>query len=1348
MPRIAAGLAWMMVCLLGAAMSDNARAADGVKTLVEWHLGQAADLAAWSANADMTEVQAAGEAMSCRTTGGDPILELRRPFEIQAASRQALEVELKADGAGEAEFFWSGTTEGKYGGFTEEKRTPFSVVGDGQWHLYRVFPFWESEKKILRLRLDLFGGSHFSVKSIRINQWPDAAPSVDARFEWPASGPLWSAVGTCNTVSKTDGLEISGGAGEDFLLGPPVRVDAGENTFVSIRMTATRGREGELFFATDRKAGRYSLRFPIIADGKEHLDNIDLLAATEWRGHIISLGFRPSEDPQNVTRLRSLGVFSAPQGDAKLAILAQGLDTASPRAGISTPFTARIANRGGGSTHGLKARLEVPAGVEIESAPADATLPSSLVFPDEVELRWMLKASAPVTGNARLCLTADNADAVTEDAPVEFSALQKFPKADYVPEPQAVRGKFDVGVYYFPGWRNQSQWQPIQRFPERRPMLGWYREGDPEVADWQIKWAVEHGITFFAYDWYWSRGARSLEHGIHDAYFHSRYKDKIKFCLLWANHNAPGTHSIEDSQAVAGYWITNYFQRPEYYRIDGKPVVIIFSPYNYKNDLGVDGVNRAFETMREACRKAGLPGLYIIACVGATHQVDGENYDAVTAYNWPGLGISGAEKRAPYSSLIPAYAEQWNRLLQEETHSLLLPLCGGWDSRPWHGDAALARTGRTPALFKQHLADARRFLETNSVNKKVIPAVLVEAWNEWGEGSYIEPHREFGFGYLDAIREVFVDNAGPHTDPAPVDVGRGPYDVTVAMPEKSRWTFAQASDEWQNTMEMDKVAIADGALTGLTTGNDPAFFGPPTQARAMDFPRAHVKMRLTRVSGAGNSDMGQFFWATRRWPESESSSVAFPVSIDGQWHDYELVLNTNRRWAGIITRLRLDPVTQTGIRIEIQSIELCPRAAAATLEIKGPRQLRVCIPSGTTNIESLLTVTPPEIRHVSHEKYEALPVYNSNSWSGWNRGVPLRGVFAQECSTPGLLVASSVVLRSGTNDSDLTYEPGKDYSVDSSWGTLGRLPQGRIAEKQTVYATYDHAVGRLDSIVLTENGTIEIHPGDARAAAPEPPALIPGQTLLANLWFPGVVEKLTDENLFPVLETAYPEPQKPARTIAEERIPRTLTKLRNGEPVRILAWGDSVTDGSYVPGGLSGRWQEQFAARLRERFPNAKIELITEAWGGRNTDAYMGEPPGSPHNYKEKVLNAKPDLIVSEFVNDAGFNPEQVEQRYAKILADFNAIGAEWIILTPHYVRPDWMGLSTMKNCDSDPRPYVKGLREFATRHSVALADASLRFGRLWRQGIPYNTLMLNSINHPNKRGMKLFADALMEIFP
>ena len=77
------------------------------------------------------------------------------------------------------------------------------------------------------------------------------------------------------------------------------------------------------------------------------------------------------------------------------------------------------------------------------------------------------------------------------------------------------------------------------------------------------------------------------------------------------------------------------------------------------------------------------------------------------------------------------------------------------------------------------------------------------------------------------------------------------------------------------------------------------------------------------------------------------------------------------------------------------------------------------------------------------------------------------------------------------------------------------------------------------------------------------------------------------------------------------------------------------------------------------------------------------------------------------------------------------------------------MGLTTQNGpeLDDDPRPYVKFIRKFTAEKNVGLADAAKRYGHLWREGIPYNTLMTNTINHPDKDGMKIFADALMAIF-
>lgn len=423
------------------------------------------------------------------------------------------------------------------------------------------------------------------------------------------------------------------------------------------------------------------------------------------------------------------------------------------------------------------------------------------------------------------------------------------------------------------------------------------------------------------------------------------------------------------------------------------------------------------------------------------------------------------------------------------------------------------------------------------------------------------------------------------------------------------------------------------------------------------------------------------------------------------------------------------------------------RSATPEVSLAGDWSVRVRVRRWLRTTEATLPIPAPQPLAVLAERYERLPEFNPQT-AGWVKGAQLRALQAQETTTPFLLDPESVVVRAGTEAQAATYRAGADYDFDPVWGTLGRKAGGAIGADQPVYLSYRYFPLRLDSVIRRADGRLDVRPGEPRSAAPQLPPLQRGERRIANLWLPGRVTKLEAKHLFPILASGYPPASGRDRRTAEKLLPRTLAKLRAGGHLRILAWGDSVTDGSYLPNPATERWQEQFVTRLRHRFPAATIELVTEAWGGRSTHTYLNEPPGSPHNYREKVLGAHADLVVSEFVNDAGLNPAQVEERYGALLKDFQAGGTEWIILTPHYVRPDWMGLDRENDIDQDPRPYVAGLREFGARHGVAIAEGSLRYGHLWREGIPYTSLMLNSINHPNAPGMKLFADALMEVFP
>ena len=391
-----------------------------------------------------------------------------------------------------------------------------------------------------------------------------------------------------------------------------------------------------------------------------------------------------------------------------------------------------------------------------------------------------------------------------------------------------------------------------------------------------------------------------------------------------------------------------------------------------------------------------------------------------------------------------------------------------------------------------------------------------------------------------------------------------------------------------------------------------------------------------------------------------------------------------------------------------------------------------------------LTVAPATRIRVVDEEYKTLRPFNDKA-APWAKGNPLLRLATQETTAPDLLVPDSFHLKTAPGANAPTLKLGTDYALDPRWATVGTLPTS--AAPGPFWADYEYGLGRIDSLIMGARGTVTLRQGTPHNATPAPPTLQPKETLLANIWVPGRLQKLTADNLYPIGETA--SSRNPSATnvtpIAAKLLPKTWAKLNSGGTVKVLAWGDSVTVGAQSS-DTAHRYQDQFVARLRRRFPKATIELSTVAWGGRTTAAFLAEPPGSPYNFAEKVLGAKPDLIVMEFVNDASLNPAQVEERYSGLLARFQEIGAEWAILTPHFVWGEWMGTGAAK-VTHDPRPYVAGLKAFTSKHNVALADASRHWEHLAMEGIPYQTLLCNSLNHPNDKGHALFADALMELF-
>ena len=582
----------MKLCpLLLAAIASVLPAAFGAAPLAEWTFDQPGDLQGWQPNGDLADVSVANGALACRAIGSDPILQLQPLLAVTATPRQQIEIRLKADHGGQAEIFWSNAATR----ITQEKSTRFEVTGDNQWHTYRILPFWHPEGKIERLRFDLYNQAKFEVDFIRLSELAPQSPAPAAAFDFTAGSQGWQGIGDTRLTADPAGLKVSGSEADAVALSPPLTVPAEELNYVSLGMAVDRGTSATLFFATEGAHGLQSFTFPVAADGRDHTYNLDLIGATGWHGRVIALGLRPSDAPGARTCLRWLKVTDAPQGPAQLKLVSFALENAMPRSGAPATLAATITNTGGENATKVQAQLRLPAGVTILSTASDPA--GELGFGEEATWRWTVQADRPIKDEASIVLTAAGVASLTARTSLEFTTPLAVARTGYVPEPKPVRGPVEVGAYYFPGWDSAARWQPLRNFPERKPVLGWYREGSPEVADWQIKWAVEHGITFFAYDWYWSQGTRQLEQALHDGFFNTRYHHLLKFCLLWANHNPPSTSSREDCLAVTRYWIANYFRRPEHLSIDGKPVMIIFSTERLTADLGSAGVKAAFEAI-------------------------------------------------------------------------------------------------------------------------------------------------------------------------------------------------------------------------------------------------------------------------------------------------------------------------------------------------------------------------------------------------------------------------------------------------------------------------------------------------------------------------------------------------------------------------------------------------------------------------------------------------------------------------------------------------------------------------------------------------------------------------------
>ena len=336
------------------------------------------------------------------------------------------------------------------------------------------------------------------------------------------------------------------------------------------------------------------------------------------------------------------------------------------------------------------------------------------------------------------------------------------------PRARTAKPRAVVGVYYFDGWAKQGDSHLTglltnPAYANREPLSGWLDNTPRNVAQ-QLAWAHRDGISFFVFDWYYHHGAHPsrLNNALRQ-YQTLRRHSGVHYALLDVNIGQFAI-SQKDWHNEVTRWTTHYFKDRDYQRINGKPVLVIIDIGRFaKQFAGFDGahgavqsVNRAMGVLQSVAKAHGLPGVYVVAGVlwGSAYPhirkfpnfswLRGVHVDALTEYNYPyGGGVFNAPRSYRYLMRFGQWA--WARYAAVSPHPYIPVVMDGWDPRPWNErmDGKLVWFRRTPAEFEEFVRAAMRWEQRHPAMRVAPPpqrpVLLIEAWNELGEGSYMVP---------------------------------------------------------------------------------------------------------------------------------------------------------------------------------------------------------------------------------------------------------------------------------------------------------------------------------------------------------------------------------------------------------------------------------------------------------------------------------------------------------------------------------------------------------------------------------------------------------------------------------
>ena len=321
----------------------------------------------------------------------------------------------------------------------------------------------------------------------------------------------------------------------------------------------------------------------------------------------------------------------------------------------------------------------------------------------------------------------------------------------------------------FTEWRNVSKAVPsfLGHYQPRLPgELGYYDLRVPEVMRRQVELARLYGISAFCFHFYWFGGRRLLEAPVL-AFLQNPDLD-IQFCLCWANENwtrrwdgdekqvlIGQSHSSDDDRALIRY-LKKYFDDHRYLKIDGKPVLTVYRP-SYLPDA-----RKTVERWRAEAASMGLPGLYLVATNSSGFlNAQSMGFDALSEFPPHGIRAGRYEVNRltdKYKGTVYRYPDVVDGGQEEgnDGGTRWPGVMPAWDNTARRPRLGNIFHGSTPALFRKWLDKSIARARRNPPDERF---VVINAWNEWAEGAYLEPDRRLGYAYLAACGSAITDHS-------------------------------------------------------------------------------------------------------------------------------------------------------------------------------------------------------------------------------------------------------------------------------------------------------------------------------------------------------------------------------------------------------------------------------------------------------------------------------------------------------------------------------------------------------------------------------------------------------------